>query len=264
MGIFDFLRGDKNKGPLDAKGLREAILQFIKEELQKLDGGEGAAMAGLQLFVSAAAEERFLYDTALYSDDAEKLQEEIQRTADNFALSLPEDWKLTVDFVAELPVGSVQKAEMKVALLMKKKTKAAATSSAVPVEGMLQILKGDAEESSYILKPVSGRINIGRGKNVASNDGAIRINQIAFPEDPASEFNKYISRQHAHIEWDEPSGFYKLFADEGGVPPGNKTKIKNLRDESTHKLNSTVIGYPLHPGDQIILADIAVLKFTIN
>lgn len=264
MGIFDFLKGNKTNGPLDAKGLREAILQFIKEELQKLDGGEGGAMAGLQLFVSAAAEDRFLYDTALYSNDPEKLQEEIQRTADNFALSLPEGWKLSVEFVAELPAGAVRRAEIKVALLMKKMMATAAIISAVPVEGMLQILKGDAEESSYILKPVSGRINIGRGKNVASNDGAIRINHIAFPEDPAFEFNKYISRQHAHIEWDESSGFYRLFADEGGVPPGNKTKIKNLRDESTHKLNSTVIGYPLHPGDQVILADIAVLKFTIN
>lgn len=263
MGIFDFFSNKNNTGPLDAKGLREGVLQFIKEEFQKLDGAEGNAPAMLQLYINAAAEERFLYDTALYTSQPEKLREEIQRTADNFALNLPQGWQLELNFVQLLPEGSVKREALKVSLLMKS-NQTAAKELAVPFEARLKILKGDAEEAAYSLKPLAGRINIGRGKNVSSADGGIRSNQIAFPEDPAFEFNKYISRQHAHIEWDQSAGSYKLYADEGGVPPGNKTKLRSLGDESTHKLNSTSIGYPLQQGDQIILADIAVLEFTIN
>jgi hypothetical protein len=263
MAIFDFLKSNKPTGPLDAKGLREAILQFIKEELQKLEGGEGAALGALEIFVNAGSEEQFLYDTALYTSQPQKFQEEIQRIADNYALDLPEGWKLTIAFVAILPEGSLKKESLKISLQMKKRT-LTSTASAVPLEGLISILKGEAEQSVYLLTPVGGRINIGRGKSVSTSDGGIRNNQIAFPEDPAFEFNKYISRQHAHIEWDQSAGTYKLFADEGGVPPGNKTKLKTLGDESTHKLNSSSIGYPLQHGDQIILADMAVLEFTIN
>jgi hypothetical protein len=36
--MFDFF---KKSNKLDAKGIRDAVLQFIKEELQQLDGGEG-------------------------------------------------------------------------------------------------------------------------------------------------------------------------------------------------------------------------------
>ncbi|HEY0176492.1 MAG TPA: hypothetical protein VGC08_08945, partial [Pedobacter sp.] len=144
--------------------------------------------------------------------------------------------------------------------------KMAAVSSPVTssgFQGLLRILKGRAEQEEYVLEPDGKRINIGREKNVQANDGSFRINQIAFPEDVAFEGNKYISRQHAHIVWDDQSGSFRLFADEGGVPPGNKTRIRSAKDGSADKLNSTQIGHPLREGDQIILADVAVLEFTM-
>ena len=45
-----------------------------------------------------------------------------------------------------------------------------------------------------------------------------RINTIAFPGGE-HDANKYISRQHAHIEWSDEGGCFLLYADEGGVPP---------------------------------------------
>ena len=257
--MFDFFKKNSQNNQLDAKGLRNLILQLIKEELQKLDGGEGNGLAVMQVFIDAGTDEHFLYETAVYSAAPEKFKEEVQRIADNFALSLPHEWKLEVFFVSKLPENAILRKEIKTGLIFK----TAAVSSVKELIGKqahITVIKGTAEQTDYVLEPKAGRINIGREKNIQANDGSFRINNIAFPED---ESNKYISRQHAHIEWDQKSGTYKLFADEGGVPPGNKTKIRSVADESVQRLNSTQIGYTLSEGDQIVLGDVIVLGFNV-
>jgi hypothetical protein len=269
--MFDFF---KKSNKLDAKGIRDAVLQFIKEELQQLDGGEGTYLQTISVFVAPTEEEKFLYEAALYNGDTERLQDDIQRIADNFALDLPKDWQLTLQFEEELPAGLLRTNEIKAGLQLKMSAppviaasgKAGqGTAAAAPtVAAALKVLKGKAEQDEYLLKVgESRRVNIGREAQIQANDGSMRVNHIAFPEDPAYESNKYISRQHAHIEWDTASASFKLFADEGGVPPGNKTKIRAAKDESVSKLNSALIGYPLNDGDQIILGDAAVLQFSI-
>lgn len=260
--MFEFFKSKKENKDLDAKSLRDQILQFIKEELQRLDGGEGKGLSVLQLFIDAEEDNLFLYETALYVAEPGKFQEEIQRIADNYALGLPDSWHLEVLFADELPVGAIRSTQVKAGLSFKR---AAVVENNVSEtgQGRITVLKGHAEQQEYLLNAVAGRINIGREKNIQANDGSFRINSIAFPEGPAFESNKYISRQHAHIEWDEQSAQFKLYADEGGVPPGNKTKIRSALNESLQKLNSTHIGYPLANGDQVILGDAAVLEFTI-
>lgn len=260
--MFDFFKNKKDNKELDAKGLRDLILQFIKEELQRLDGGEGKGICALQLYIAAEEGELFLYETSLYITEPGRLAEEIQRIGDNYAIELPADWKLEVLFVNELPAGSIKKEALKTGLVLKSisRTQAAQASA---TQAKISILKGQAEQQEYLLEPQTNRINIGREKNVQAKDGSFRINTIAFPEGAEFESNKYISRQHAHIEWDRETGAFKLFADEGGVPPGNKTKIRSAKDESLQKLNSTLIGYPLADGDQVILADQVVLEFSV-
>lgn len=258
--MFDFFKNKQDNKDLDAKGLRDLVLQFVKEELQRLDGGEGKGIAVLQLFINADQENSFLYEIAVYFAEPEKLKEEIQRIADNYALELPSDWKLEVLFVAEQPSGAICGEGIKAGLIFKRSLKAAGNSN-TSFKVQVTILKGHAEQQVYILEAGKKRVNIGREKNIQANDGSFRINTIAFPENPAYETNKYISRQHAHIEWDEDNAQFKLYADEGGVPPGNKTKIRWAADESVQKLNSTHIGYPISNGDQVILGDAAVLEF---
>lgn len=258
--MFDFFKKNKGDAPLDAKGLRDEILQFIKEELQQLDGGEGKYLKALELFVRVRAEELFNYETALYSAAPEKFQEEVQRIADNFALDLPEGWKLVVHYVTEFPEGVIQRAQLKVGLVLKSSGSPVMVSE-TSLTASLKVITGRAEQEIYVIEAGKGRINIGRESSVQGSDGSFRVNTIAFPAE-AQESNKYISRQHAHLEWDEQQACFKLYADEGGVPPGNKTKIRTAKDETTHKLNSTQVGYILKTGDQIILADVAVLEFT--
>ena len=263
MGIFDFFKKNNDSGRLDAKGLRDAVLQFIKEELQQLDGGEGNLLSGLSIFVNPEEEVRFIYEAALYRGHPEKIRDEIQRIADNFALNLPEGWKLAVEYVDELPEGCIQRENIRTGLKLQM---ASVTAAAAPLakNATVRILKGTAEQDQYPLKTGLKRLNIGRGRQVQAGDGSFRTNHVSFPDDPAYEANKYISRQHAHIEWDEQALAFKLYADEGGVPPGNKTKIKSAADESVHKLNSTQVGYTLKDADQIILGDVAILEFSLN
>lgn len=265
--MFDFFKKDKSKSgddqQRDAKGVREAVLQLIKEELQQLDGGEGNAIATMQLYVSAAAEERFVYEAALYSGHPGRLEEEVQRIADNFALDLPLNWKLELVFVEELPFGTIRRDGLKAGLSFNAAVITAVTGKE-PYQAKILILKGQAAQDEYVLKPEGKRINIGRGTNIQASDGSFRINEISFPEDTANENNKYVSRQHAHIEWDNESAVFKFYADAGGVPPGNKTKMRSAKDESIYKINSTQIGYPLNDGDQVILGDAVVLGFTLH
>jgi len=261
MTMFDFFKNKKEANGLDAKGLRDLILQFVKEELQRLDGGEGKDISVIQLFIEADEAGRFLYETAVFVTEPARLEEEVQRIADNYAIALPLNWKLEVLF-EDVPAGAIRTAQLSAGLVFKRAVKISAPELA-GFKGRLFILKGHAEKEEYQLETVKGRINIGREKNIQANDGSFRINHVAFPARPDHENNKYISRQHAHIEWDPASALFKIYADEGGVPPGNKTKIRSAADESVQKLNSTNIGYPLQDGDQIILGDAAVLEFNM-
>jgi len=258
--MFDFFKKNKDDKNLDVKGLRDEVLQFIKEELQRLDGGEGEGIASLQLFVKPGSGQQHLFETALYTSNPAQLQEEIQRIADNFALNLPGEWKMDVQFVEEIPGGAIHSIHQPVGLMIKNAV--VQVSATVSVTCYLKVLNGQAEERIYQLDAGAKRINIGREKNVQSGDGGFRVNTIAFFTE-AHESNKYISRQHAHLEWDPKAGTFQLYGDEGGVPPANKTKVRSAADETLHKLNSTQVGYPLQNGDQVILGDSAVLEFTL-
>jgi hypothetical protein len=51
-----------------------------------------------------------------------------------------------------------------------------------------------------------------------------------------------------------------LFADEGGIPPHNKMKVRTQGGIPV-KLQTTQIGHRLQEGDQIILGESALLEF---
>lgn len=258
--MFDFFKKNKDNTNLDAKGLRDEVLQFIKEELQHLDGGEGKGIAALQLYINAAEADRFKFEAALYAAEPEKLKEEVQRIADNFALDLPAEWVLDVSFTTEIPPAAKLAKGVAAGLIIKNAL--AISTTDFQATAYLKVVNGKAEEETYTLKPGLKRLNIGREKNVQSKDGSFRINEIAFYSD-AHDSNKYISRQHAHLEWDAKANAFLLYADEGGVPPANKTKIRSALDGNLHKLNSAEVGYALKNGDQVILGESAVLEFTL-
>lgn len=243
--------------PQDVKMLRDKLLQCIKDQLSKAEGGEGNNIKGLHLFVAANNEDRHQYESAVYFHEEEKLKEEIQRIADDYSISLPSDWALETNFVDTIPSEAFRLGNMDVGLFIRTQKKALTKYATAEV----RILNGETEQELYTIHSTDGKINIGREKRVQNADGFFRINNIAFPSTSTHESNKYVSRQHAHIQFDNDAGLFYLYADEGGIPPGNKVKVRTKNSESPIKLYSTQIGHALQDGDQIMLGESAILEF---
>ncbi|MEO6150992.1 MAG: FHA domain-containing protein [Mucilaginibacter sp.] len=256
--IFNLFKSDAEDRPADVKGVRHALLQFIKQELQKAEGGEGANIKGLCLYLNCSAAERHVYEAAVYVDEPGKLKDEIQKIADDYAVELPASWSLDVTFDEDFPAEATKAPNLDAAFFVKTSKhfiKQTATA-------YLRALSGETTQPEYTILSTGGKINIGRDKKAQSDEGYFRTNHIAFPSDSSNEGNKFISRQHAHIEWNNDAASFMIFADEGGVPPRNKVKVRSEASENITKLHSTHIGHELQEGDQVILGETAVLEFS--
>ncbi len=242
----------------DVKLVRATIFRSVKHELQKAEGGEGKNIKGLYLFFACPESEKHVYEAAVYADEPEHFKEEIQKIADDYALDIPDNWLLDISFTNELPAEATRIKGLDAGLFIRTKDTVIQKSATA----YIKVLAGEAEKPTYQINSGDGKVNIGRDKNVQVADGFFRLNQIAFPGDSKNEANKYISRRHAHIEWDNENGNFMLYADEGGIPPSNKVKVRSGSSETLNKLISTQIGHRLEEGDQVILGESAVIVFT--
>jgi hypothetical protein len=254
MNLFS----DKKK-PRDVKSIRDCLLQCIKEELRKAEGGEGGHIKGIHLFLSPAPEDRHLFEAALFTEEEGRFRnEEVQRIADDYAIDLPSGWELESSFVDSIPPEATPVAQLPAGLFIRTQKRAIAKAATA----YLRVLNGEAEQASYEIHSSDGPITIGREKKAQGSDGFFRINTIAFPGTSQHESNKFISRQHAHIRFDNDSGLFLLYADEGGVPPRNKVKVRTGGAAEPVKLYSTQVGHPLREGDQVMLGESAILEFS--
>lgn len=257
--MFGLFNKSNQDAPQDVKAIREFLLTAIKQELQKLEGGEGKHIKGLTLFIACTPVEKHRYESAVFAEYEDRFKNEIQRIADDFALDLPENWTMQTTFMEELPADVIRLANLNAGLLIRTPEHVVVTRSTI---AYIRTLNGESEKTEYKITAESGKINIGREHQVQVSDGFFRINQIAFPDSSTNEANKFISRQHAHIEWDTDSAAFLLFADEGGIPPRNKVKIRSVGEHHPVKLNVAELGHVLQEGDQIILGELAVLEFS--
>ncbi|MXV16772.1 FHA domain-containing protein [Hufsiella ginkgonis] len=256
--IFDLFKTTSGDHQPDVKGTRHALLQFIKQELQKAEGGEGGNIRGLLLYLSCGDRERHIYESAVYDDEPGRLKAEVQRIADDYALGLPDTWTLEVLFEKNVPSEATKAADLDAAFFIKTNKHFIRRS----VTAYLRALSGETVHKEYTITSEGGKINIGRDQKAQVDDGFFRTNHIAFPSESASESNRFISRQHAHIEWSAESGRFLLFADDGGIPPRNKVKVRSEESEHLVKLHSSDIGHELKEGDQVVLGESAVLEFS--
>nr|MBA3674751.1 FHA domain-containing protein [Chitinophagaceae bacterium] len=100
---MNFFKDKVDKKPDDVKIIRENILLFIKEQLGKLEGGEGKNIKGLNLFISANNEEKHIYESAVYLNTPDLFKTEVQRIADDYAIGMPQTWAMDIIFVDESP-----------------------------------------------------------------------------------------------------------------------------------------------------------------
>lgn len=256
--IFNLFGSDAKDRPDDVKSTRHALLQFIKQELQKAEGGEGANIKGLTLYLTCSSGDRHMYEAAVYADQPEVFKDEVQRIADDYDLGLPAKWTLEVLLDTEVPAEATAATNIDAAFFIKTSKHFIQQTATAYV----RVLAGEADQNEYRLTSGTEKVNIGRDKKAQAADGFFRTNHIAFPSESADVANKYISRQHAHIEWSIESQHFILFADEGGIPPRNKIKIRSDKSDNIIKLHSTTIGHPLEEGDQVIIGESAVLEFS--
>ncbi|TCD10910.1 FHA domain-containing protein [Pedobacter frigidisoli] len=258
--MFDLFKSGSGEHPDDVKGIRHALLQFVKQELQKAEGGEGANIKGLSIYINCASAERQVYEAAVFTEDPDQLKNEIQRISDDYSLDLPTNWALTISFDDAFPDDAVKMQNLPVALFVKTKTHFVKQQATAYVKA----LSGKTLQLSYVISSEGGKYNIGRDEKAQSDEGYFRTNHIAFPSESDDERNKYISRQHAHIEWNKNLAKFVIFADEGGIPPRNKVKLRSALTEKIVKLHATQIGQELEEGDQIILGESVVLEFSFQ
>jgi hypothetical protein len=257
--MFDIFKKDTQGQPKDVKYVRDSLLHFIKEQLRKAEGGEGANIKGLQIFIACPLEEKHMYEAAVYFGEGDSFKnEEVQRIADDYAIDLPEQWNMEISFVDSLPADAMKIPGLDAGLFISTRK----TSAQKTVTAYIKVRMGEAEKEIYTISSNGGKVCIGREKKVQTADGFYRENDIAFPEQSENPSNRFVSRQHAHIEYDAESESFLLFADEGGVPPRNKIKVRSANDANPIKLYSTKLGYTLREGDQILLGDSALLEFS--
>lgn len=247
--------------PGDVKQIRSQLLRFIKEKLQRAEGGEGTNITGVHLFINCSDSERHLYEAAVFSNVPDKFKtDEVQRMADDYAIKLPDNWKFEVAFTDRFPPQSYIANDINAALFFTTR-KAGLTHKRS--HAFIKVLNGHAEKESYLIDSTGGKINIGREAKAQVAAGYVRKNAIAFVPVGTMDMNRSVSRQHAHIEWEPGSGSFLVFADAGGIPPNNKLKIRTA-DGVSIKMQAIEVGHRLEEGDQIILGDTAVLEFSYH
>ena len=254
--MFDFFQ-NKQEAPTDAKSIRNHLLLFIKDQLKRSEGGEGSAIRNVQLIVAPTPEDRHLYEGAVFVDQPMRFREEVQKIADDYAIDLPGGWKMDVLFEETLPAEAIRAESIPVALFISARKHSLSQQHTAAI---IKVLLGEAEQAEYHITSGNQKIFIGREKNAQTADGFMRVNTIAFPSGNENNTNKFVSRQHAHIEWNPAEACFYLYADEGGVPPRNKIKVRRP-DGTIIKLQTTEIGHHLNDGDQIMLGDSALLAF---
>lgn len=240
------------------KSIRNTLLQYIKERLQRAQGGEGANIMAVYIFINCGEDEKHLYEAAVYADVPGKFKaEEVQRIADDYAITLSGAFKLEISFTDKFPPQAIPVKDIDAAVFISTKRSGLSNKQN---KAFIKILNGEAESCTYLIDSNHGRINIGRESQVQAAGNYMRKNSIAFKP---VETNRAVSRQHAHIEWEADSGSFLVFADEGGIPPNNKMKVRTP-EGALIKMQAIEVGHRLQEGDQIILGDTAVLEFTYS
>jgi hypothetical protein len=119
----------------------------------------------------------------------------------------------------------------------------------------LTVVKGSAERREYLFS--GGRIDVGRRAEVLDHrQRLIRTNHIAFADDE-QEANASVSRRHAHIEYSQQDGCYRVWDD------GSAQGTSIIRGGRTIRVPPGARGGRIENGDELVLGQ-ARLRVTLK
>jgi hypothetical protein len=203
-------------GPADS----DELLIVHRAILQEIEGKIQIVQRGARLFpynylrvrlVSPEPERRALFQAAFAQDG--RLENDIRDSLQGAGCALPAGFTVDVETAEEGAKGFEISYAIRAAPSVSAPVPAAAAEpEPAPGPGRLVVVRGKAAQTSYpIEKP---RINIGRMQELADNQQRmVRRNDIVF-EEGGDEANATVSRAHAHIRFDRPSGQYRICDDE--------------------------------------------------
>ena len=146
--------------------------------------------------------------------EADALQQAIVKHLAGEDIEIPNDLRVRVEAIEDAPAEIAAKGfHIAYSTREAPKAEAAAGSVATPANGTvrLTVLHGEAEKPAYELTRT--RIHLGRLSEVLDERRRpVRRNDVVFLES-AEKPNSTVSRAHAHIEYDQASGEYRLFDD---------------------------------------------------
>jgi len=200
----------------------DELLLVHRAILEEIEGKIQTVQRGQRLFpynylrvrlVSPEPERRVLFQAAFAQD--RRLENDIRDSMQGAGCTLPAAFAVDVETVEEGPKG------FEIAYAIRENPSAPAPASppapapapeTEPTPGRLVVVRGKAAQENYAIeKP---RINIGRMQELTdSRQRIVRRNDIVF-EEGGDDANATVSRAHAHIRFDRPSGQYRICDDE--------------------------------------------------
>lgn len=236
--------------------VHRAILDEVQGKIQTIQRGQ-------RLFpynylrvrlVSPDAERRALFQAAFAQD--RRLESDIREWLKGAGCRLPAGFVVDVETAAEGPKGFDIDYAIHEAPAVPAAEAAPAPeplSTAAPTPGRLIIVRGKAAQESYSLDKT--RTSIGRMQElIDSQQRIIRRNDIVF-EEGGDEANATVSRAHAHIRFDRPSGQYRVCDDESEFGTRIFREGRSIEVPSGNRR-----GERLCPGDEVYVGR-ACLRF---
>lgn len=228
--------------------IRRDILEGVRDKIEPRGGGQNLfPYNNVAIRIGAAnAEEQQLRDAAFA--EGEGLEQDINGLLREAGCPIPTGFAVTVEVVEDAALAAAARPFHVEYVHRKGMVEAAAAPSARPAI-KLTVVRGEADAKEYAID--AERVNIGRLKEVVGEkDGLRRRNDVAFAETETT-----VSREHAHIRFDDESGKYRLY--DSGSQRGTSIFREGRRLDAPR-----VRGVQLRSGDEIHVGD-ARVKFEV-
>lgn len=243
---------DPPLGP-DAKPLeiREAVIEDIEQHTEPAGAGRRVLpYRHVGVVIRAASKP----DRARLRAGLDGLHEAVCTRLAEIQCAIPRGLSLQVRFVTRALTGWVADQRMAVEYAdAADDAPAIASPTGLPTL-RVSIVRGQAAQSSYVLR--DARVRIGRGESPVDGRGRARINQIAFLED-GDAHTRTVGRAHASIHYDAVRHEYRLFDD------GSRNGTRLVRSGMTVDIvPRDAVGVVIRPGDEIRIGTAALtVKF---
>jgi len=240
--------------PPEVAEIRFALLDEVRKKSYRSGGKRVFPYNSVRIHVRGVEDSR----TALFKADFFKkyFEQEIRKTLAKAECKFPEDLEVDVEVTREFPGPDG------VWLWIETETEKRAPRLPARRSAKLTVLEGKANRSDVPLS--KARINIGRTVTVYRNEGLSRRNDLAFTEE--TDVNRTVSREHAHIEYHESAGEYRIYNDrwyKRNEKGEGSCGIWIVRDGLSREVHRNERGTRLRSGDEIHLGK-AVVRFVVR